>query len=174
MRDKQFPIIHTPRLCLRAMTDADAHKVMALLTDEEVGKTYLVPDFQSPEDVRRVFEALKRLSVSAEHFVYGIYLQQELIGFLNDVQIDGGQIELGFVIDPGRKNRGYATEALAAAMDALFRLGYGVVKTGAFAENAASIRVMEKCEMTRLPQVTPLTYRGITHNCVWFEKRQDL
>jgi len=172
MRGKQFPILNTPRLCLRAITDADAHKVMALLTNEEVGKTYLVPDFQSPEDVRRVFEALKRLSASPEHFVYGIYLQEELIGFLNDVQIEGSEIELGLVIDPSRKNRGFATEALTAAMDALFRLGYGAVKTGAFQENAASIRVMEKCEMVRLPQVTPLTYRGITHNCVWFEKRQ--
>ena len=174
MSTKQFPTINTPRLCLRAMTDADADKVMALLTNEEVGKTYLVPDFQSQEDVRRVFEALKRLSASPEHFVYGIYLQEELIGFLNDVEIEGAEIELGFVIDPSRKNRGYATEALAAAMETLFRLEYCVVKTGAFQENAASIRVMEKCAMVRLPQVTPLEYRGITHNCVWFEKRQDL
>ena len=94
------------------------------------------------------------------------------MGFLNEVEKGNGEIELGLVIDPACKNRGYGTEALGAAMEELLCMGHRVVKTGAFAENAPSIRVMEKCGMTRLPQTEEVEYRGQRHCCVWFEKRK--
>jgi len=143
---------------------------MGILTNEAVGETYMVPDFQSLEEVRKLFEVLKRLSFDKDHFVYGICLEDRLIGFLNDVEIREGQIELGFVIDPAHWNKGFATEAFGEAIQTLFQLGYTRVITGAFAQNIASIRVMEKCAMTRLEQTDALEYRGKTHQCVWFEK----
>lgn len=165
--------IKTARLCLGPITDRDAGGVTALLTNDEICKTFIVPDFSSREEERRMFETLKGLSASSDHFVYGIYLENNIIGFINDVEIQGREIELGFVIHPSQKNQGFATEVLMASIQALFDLGYCVVKTGAFQENAPSIRVMEKCAMVRQPQITQIEYRGKIHPCVWFEKRNE-
>ena len=87
-------------------------------------------------------------------------------------EIKDGKIELGYVIDPGHKNRGYATEALTAAIKALLDMGYDAVRTAAFEGNIPSIRVMEKSGMDRMDFTDELEYRGVTHRCVWFEKRK--
>ncbi len=70
----------------------------------------MLPDFQSEEDAAKLFYRLKELSLSEEHYVAGIHLDHKLIGFLNDVEIAGKKIELGYVIDPEYHNKGYATE----------------------------------------------------------------
>ncbi len=171
MKDSKAEIINTERLCLRAITDEDADDVIELLISDEISKTYMLPDFASREDAYKMFELLKRLAGLRERFVYGIYLENNIIGFINDVKISDGEIELGLVIHPDHHNKGFATEVLTASIQELFRLGYSVVKTGAFEENAASIRVMEKCSMTRLKQEEYIEYRGAVHRCICFEKR---
>ena len=171
MHDDRPAFIQTPRLRLQTLNDIDAERVMDLLTNEQIGKTFMVPDFTEREQSRRVFEALKKLSQNPGRFVYGIWLGDTLIGLLNDVEQTQEYVEIGFVIDPKYQNCGYATEALSSALQSLFALGWKCVKTGAFAENTASIRVMEKCEMVRLDEVTDIEYRERNHRCVWFEKR---
>jgi RimJ/RimL family protein N-acetyltransferase len=163
-------VLHTPRLRLQTLNDIDAERMMDLLTNEQISKTFMVPNFTEREQSRRVFEALKTLSQNPARFVYGIWLGDTLIGLLNDVEQTQEYVEIGFVIDPNYQNHWYATEAFSCALQALFALGFQCVKTGAFAENTASIRVMEKCEMTRLEEVTNIEYRGENHACVWFEK----
>ena len=166
---KTTPVINTARLCLHAFSDEDAETMIALLTNSEVIKTYMVPDFRSSAEEVKLFERFKELSGSDERFVYGIYLEEKLIGFINDVEIKETEIELGYVIDPSYKNQGFATEALAAAIKALFAAGFSVVRTGAFEENAASMRVMEKCGMVRLGQEEEIRYRGKVHRCCLYE-----
>lgn len=167
MRDKSS-VLHTPRLCLRSMTPEDEGEVAELLTHEEVGKTYMVPDFSSLEDVHKLFRRLMALSCDAGRFVYGVYREGKLIGFLNDVEVHEDAVELGYVIHPRQKNRGFATEALAAAIRELFSMGYSVVKAAAFQENPASMRVMEKCGMTPSGQDEDIPYRGRVHHCVGY------
>ena len=176
---KTTPVINTARLCLHAFSDEDAETMIALLTNSEVIKTYMVPDFRSSDEEVRMFKRFQELSGSDERFVYGIYLETKLIGFINDVEIkwpvnektdeEGAEIELGYVIDPSYKNQGFATEVLAAAIKALFAAGFSVVRTGAFEENAASMRVMEKCGMMRLEQEEEIEYRGKVHRCCLYE-----
>ena len=165
---KTTPVINTARLCLHAFSDEDAETMIALLTNSEVIKTYMVPDFRSSAEEVKLFERFKELSGSDERFVYGIYLEEKLIGFINDVEIKETEIELGYVIDPSYKNQGFATEALAAAIKALFAAGFSVVRTGAFEENAASMRVMEKCGMTKQNYTDEIEYRGVTHTCIYY------
>lgn len=164
--------INTERLCLRSFSDTDSDAAIDILMNEEVGRTFMVPDFKSRDDAMRLFEALKRLSNVSDRFVYGIYLENNLIGFINDVEIDGDEIELGFAVCPHHWGNGYAAEVLRASIRELFDMGFSVVKTGAFEENIASIRVMEKCSMTRLDKTDELEYRGKVHRCVWFEARR--
>ena len=166
-------IIHTSRLVLREINEYDAESALDILTHKEVSKTFLLPDFKCREDALPVFESLKRTSHDPARFVYGIYLDGNMIGFLNEVEKNGTEIELGYVIHPTYQRNGYATEALGASMNALFKMGYDTVKTAAFEENLASIRVMEKSGMTRLSYTDTLEYRGEVHRCVWFEKRVE-
>ena len=91
-----------------------------------------------------------------------------LIGFINDVQRDGETMELGYALHPDYHNRGYMTAAFGAVMDMLFERGYLTVSAGAFEENKASIRVMEKCGMRRVPRMQSVKYRGEFHNCVYY------
>jgi len=60
------------------------------------------------------------------------------------------QAELGWVLDPAFVGRGYATEAVKAAIDVCFgRLGLRRVHAGCFADNEPSWRLMERLGMRR-------------------------
>lgn len=55
------------------------------------------------------------------------------------------QAELGYTVDPAHQGRGYATEAVRAALTVCFDgLGLRRVTASAFADNLASRRVLEK------------------------------
>jgi RimJ/RimL family protein N-acetyltransferase len=168
IKDKPSEII-TERLCLRSIKDEDFEGLYRLLTNEIVAKTYILPEFKSKEEEIRLFLRLKELSQVNSRFVYGIALNGEIIGLINDVDISGNQIELGFAFHPDHHNKGYATESLKAAIKSLFDMGYTTVKTGAFETNLPSQRVMEKAGMTKLSETESIDYRGVTHKCVMFE-----
>ena len=171
MTEKRAMTIDTPRLSLHPLEEADSDAMIALLTDKIVTKTYMVPDFASRDEAYRLFDRIRILSNTKDRFVYGIYDVSGLVGMINAVDDDGERIELGFALHPSVHNRGYATEALTAAMAELFRLGYQAVRAGAFPENAASLRVMEKCGMSRLEETERVTYRGCTYDCIMYERR---
>lgn len=168
IKDKPSEIA-TERLCLRSIVDEDCEGLCRLLTNEIVAKTYILPEFKSKEEKMRLFLRLKELSCVNSRFVYGIALNGEIIGLINDVDISGGEIELGFAFHPDYHNQGYATETLKAAIETLFDMGYTTVKTGAFEINLPSQRVMEKCGMTKLPDTESIDYRDVTHKCVMFK-----
>ena len=134
--------IVTSRLQLRAFEEKDAPAAIRIFMNQEVAKTYMLPDFASPEAARPLFDRLRQLSLAEDRFVYGIYQGETLVGFLNDVDKTDRFLELGYVIHPDYKGQGFATEALTASVEALFDMGYQAVRAGAFVENPASMRVI--------------------------------
>lgn len=172
MKLKNMPI-NTERLCLNYINDNDKEDVIELLTNDEIRKTFIIPSFKSHDEEIQMFEALKAMSVSDEHFVYGIYLNGKIIGFINDVDNNQREIELGYVIHPSHSNKGYATEVLEKSLQIIFMSGYDVVKAGAFEENLASMRVMEKCGMIRTEQEDIIEYRGKQHRCIYYKKENN-
>ena len=165
---EKLPCLKTPRLELQAFRETDLPAAKELLCSAEVAKSYMLPEFKCPDEAEPLFRRLTELSLSKEHFVYGIYLHDRLIGFLNDVEITDGEMELGYVIHPAHWNCGYMTEALAAATEELFRLGFRRVVAGHFKSNPASGRVMAKCGMTKLDKTDEIEYRGVTHRCIYY------
>ena len=93
--------IKAKRLLLRPINDSDAERMTVMFSSEEIAKTYMMPDFKSNEEKKRLFLRFKELSVSSDRFVRGICLDGIMIGFMNDVDIGDGHIELGYVVDPG-------------------------------------------------------------------------
>lgn len=169
MRLKEQKIIKTERLILRSMTEKDQENALEILTNEQIAKTFMLPIFQERKDAIPLFERLKSLSLSDERFVYGIYFQDELIGFVNDVDIGETSVELGYCLHPKYHNQGMMTEVLKEAVKALFSLGLEKVKAGAFEGNIASMRVMEKCGMTRTGEIEMIEYRGENKRCICYE-----
>ena len=160
--------LKTARLVMKPYEERDKDAMVDILCNEEIKKTFMIPDFETRLEAEKLFYKLMEFSRSDGHFEYGIYLNGKLIGFLNDCDIEGGEIEVGYVIHPDFKGKGYATEALAAAIEELFRMGYHRVTAGFFEENTPSRRVMEKCGMTKIDLEEDEEYRGKIHHCLYY------
>lgn len=170
-RGRQTAIL-TDRLVLRPFCENDREEALAIFLDSEISKTYMLPDFPDITAADSLFRRLQALSGAEDRFVYAITFDDRLIGFLNEVDVSGDTIELGYVISREEWNKGYATEALKAAISELFRLGFSAVRAGYFEENTASRRVMEKAGMVPTGETEEIEYHGGTHRCPCMEIRK--
>ena len=119
-----------------------------LFTDDTVKKTYLLPDFKDAEQLHNYFNRILALSNGNDRYLLGIYINNgtELVGIINDTGLERYEsAEIGYALLPRYFNNGYATEAFGGMIKFLKEVGYKKVVAGAFEENKASIRVMEKC-----------------------------
>ena len=165
--------VQTKDLNLRPFAESDRQAMGAMLTNNQIRKTYMIPELKNQEAVDRLFRRFLELSLSEDHYVAGIYREDCLVGFLNDVGKDTERIALGYVIDPAYWGKGYATQALKAAVEDLFRRGYQEVVAGAFEENAASIRVMIKVGMTKCSEEEDIDYLGTLHHCLYYSIKKQ-
>ncbi len=165
--------ITTNRLILRPYKESDREQVIRILRNEEIAKTFMLPEFEDDAAAERLFRKILVLSHQKEHFERAICLDDRMIGFINDVEIQDGTMELGYVIHPDYQGRGYATEALTASIQELFRQGYSGIRAGFFEENPASGRVMEKSGMYPISRVDTLEYRGKLHKCLYYEIKKE-
>lgn len=160
----------TERLVLKSIEIVDKNNLLSILCDEEIRKTYMIPLLDTNKKKDRMFDYFMLLSKDEDRFTYGIYLNDRLIGFINDVENNKNEIELGYVIDSLYHNNGYASEVLKEAINQLFEIGYERVNTGYFVENLASKRVMEKVGMIPSEQIIDIEYEGKIHQCAYFYK----
>ena len=165
-------MIKTKRLSIQPFQEADCTGMVNLLCNEEIKKTFMIPDFATKSMAERLFHQFKEWSYEEARYERGIYLGDQLIGFVNTVEAEKSCIELGYVIHPAHHNHGYATEMLQAVIADLFEKGYHEICAGAFQENTASCRVMEKCGMKRIQKTAEVDYRGHLHTCVYYRIRK--
>ncbi len=166
--------IQTSRLQIAPFGEQDRPALARLLLDDAIKKTYMIPDLPDEAALDKLICAFLALSHAEDRFVRGIYLDNDLIGFVNDVDITETVIELGYVIAPAHWGQGYASEMLRAVMPALLDKGFACVLAGAFSENTASIRVMEKCGMEKIARTDVIEYRGVVHQCVYYRYPKGL
>ena len=67
--------IKTQRLTLQVMPKEDTEQLVQLLTNHEITKTFMVPDFKTTEQITALAETLISFSQieDVEHLAYGIY-----------------------------------------------------------------------------------------------------
>ena len=164
--------IITQRLVIREIKDTDQIEILSILMNDRIKKTYMIPDFPTAQDALPMFNKLMSLSKDNNRYVYGIALQDKIVGFMNDVEIKDGKIEVGYVIHPDHHNQGYATEALTARIDRLHQVGFHTVVAGYFEGNLASGRVMEKSGIVRIEYTDEIEYRGQVHRCIYYEHKK--
>ena len=162
----------TERLVLKSIDENDKKDLLEIINNPLVKKGYMIPDFASVEEEEKFFQKLRNYSLNKERFVFGIYSKNKIIGFLNDVHRENLTIEVGFFFAPKEWNKGYATEALKAAINELFRMGFEAVQAGHFEDNLASGRVMQKCGMKHIEKEEIVEYRNAKHRCVFYEIRK--
>ena len=78
--------VKTQRLALQPIQAADVERLMELLTDEVVKQTYMLPDFASREASRPLAQRIQAMSEDPARYVTGIYLDEQLIGMLNETE----------------------------------------------------------------------------------------
>ncbi len=159
-------ITKSDRIILRLMTPADIYEGIQILMDKKVNRTYMIPDL-TVDGAKVLFYRLCNQGFG-NRYIRGVYRDNILIGFLNEVETSDSCIELGWVINPQFHNQGFATESVRTAIQELFLSGYQVVEAGAFPHNLASIRVMEKSGMKHIDKTERIEYRGNIYNCVFY------
>ncbi|MBR6323196.1 MAG: GNAT family N-acetyltransferase [Lachnospiraceae bacterium] len=144
-------VIETERLFLRPLVYSDALAIFHMIShDKDVLKYYLAPYIENEADasVERTVDFCRK----AGRYCFAVVLKEEsrVIGMLNQCSEPNAYfpaLELGYAYGRDYWNKGYATEALKAAIDFMFARGIHKVTCAHITENEASGRVMQKSGM---------------------------
>jgi RimJ/RimL family protein N-acetyltransferase len=147
-------LITTERLVLRRFRAADAPVLAAYRSDPDVAR---YQSWDAPFPLLRAETAVANFIASdpgsAGWFQYAIEHAREKV-LIGDVAVHLHdnllQAELGFTLSPAYQGKGYATEAVGAVLDRLFRVqGLHKVTGECDARNAPSAGLMERLGFTR-------------------------
>ena len=135
----------TPRLRLDALTSGDAAALYAYRGDPEVAR-YQGWQPVSPDEAAEWIEALAAEPAPGHWWQRAIRLRDsgELIGDLGLglAADEKGGVELGITIAPSHQGRGYAAEALRAALDWAFARGANRATASVDPRNTASVALL--------------------------------
>jgi RimJ/RimL family protein N-acetyltransferase len=147
-------LITTDRLVLRRFRLDDAAALAAYRSVPEVAR---YQSWTSPYSLDKARYAVQTM-VAADPsypgwFQYAVELadEKQLIGDVGVNLADNlMQAEIGYTLTPERQGHGYATEAVRAVLDHLFRVqGLHRVSAECDARNVASARLLERVGFTR-------------------------
>ncbi|MBX7266475.1 GNAT family N-acetyltransferase [Micromonospora sp. Llam7] len=147
--------LRTERLELRPVRDEDIDRILEYRNLPEVTRWLLRTDVD-PVSFRA---AWRRAAKNPDDHSVAVVLGGVVIGSVSLDVVDGmGQpgmparteAQLGYIFDPAYGGHGYATEAVTAMVAYSFdRLGVRRITAGCFADNLASVRILEKIGMRR-------------------------
>ncbi len=140
--------IHSSRLLIREIQASDASTIFNYRSDSHINQ------YQGwiPEKLEEVDEFI-RSKIAKEFNQLNTWFQmaivvketKEFIGDLGIHFLDHEIVELGATISKQQQDKGYATEALKAAIDYLFqKVGKQKIKASVDPRNLASIAMIEK------------------------------
>jgi RimJ/RimL family protein N-acetyltransferase len=145
----------TDRLVLRAPRAADAERLLQFRNLPEVSRWLMVTTVDPEtygESLRQSAEDPHDHTVLAEldGTVIGIVFLEVEDGMGQPGKPERTEALLGYIMDPAYAGHGYASEAVAAMVDVAFgELGVRRLTAGCFADNLASVRILEKVGMRR-------------------------
>jgi RimJ/RimL family protein N-acetyltransferase len=143
-REDCIPVLETKRLALRAPRLEDAKTVASMVNDRRIAENVArIPHPYKMSDAEGFIAGANKAGGEA---VFLITLRDRtVIGACSIVPQDVGP-EVGYWLGVPYWGKGYATEALHAAIDYAFTdLAHESLQAGARVTNPASRRVLEKC-----------------------------
>jgi RimJ/RimL family protein N-acetyltransferase len=148
-------VIRTQRLALRPFEANDADRVYALFNDWNVVRRLSTPPWPYTfEDARGFVRRQAEHAHDLTRTTFAIMRDDVLIGGIDirvapDNPSPSGPV-LGYWLGHDYWGEGYMTEAAHGFLTHVFKAGVGeVICSGAFADNAASLRVQDKLGFTR-------------------------
>ena len=162
-----IPTWYSRPVTLRPVAEEDREMFVGLLTDEIVGRTYMVPDNIDRSLAEQIFQRYLERSLAPDRYVRAICAGETAVGVIHDVTGQNGTVELGWALLSDHHGKGHCTEAVRLAIGELHDLGYKTITAGAFVENTASLRVMEKNGMKRIDLEEIIPYKGKEHRCIY-------
>ena len=158
--------LETSRTYLKPFEEKDLPLIRRLMTDESVMKHTGFGKVQ-PEEVIQERMAKWVSTANSALGVLGVFdkLTDEFIGWFM-LQLKGGEHpEIGFMLVKGKWKQGYATEVAREILrHGLEDLKYQRIVAYASSENAASLAVLQKIGMSRMPNP------GESKDLIYFEK----
>lgn len=147
--------LRTERLELRPVRDKNVDRILEYRNLPEVTRWLL----RTEVDPASFKAAWRRAAEDPDDHSVAVVLGDVVVGTVSLDVVDGmGQpgmpprveAQIGYIFDPAYGGQGYATEAVTAILAHAFdRLGVRRVTAGCFADNLASVRILEKVGMRR-------------------------
>lgn len=147
--------LQTERLVLRPVRDADIDRILQYRNLPEVTRWLLRTEVEPGSFAA----AWRHAAADPDDHSVAVTLDGLVIGTVSLEVVDGmgqpgmprrTQADLGYIFDPAHGGHGYATEAVAAMVAHAFDgLGVRRITAGCFADNLASVRILEKVGMRR-------------------------
>jgi RimJ/RimL family protein N-acetyltransferase len=147
--------LRTERLELRPVRDEDIDRILEYRNLPEVTR-WLIRTEVDPASFRA---AWRRAAEDPDDHSAAVTLDSVVIGTVSLEVVDGmGQpgmpsrteAGLGYIFDPAHRGNGYATEAVMGMVAHAFEhLAVRRITAGCFADNLASVRILEKVGMRR-------------------------
>ena len=141
-----IPVLETKRLAMRAPTLADAKSVATLANDRRIAENSARIPF--PYQLADAESFIAGANKGGGEFAFVITLHDEtVVGVIALTRQELSQeLELCLWFGVAYWGKGYATEALQAAIDYAFtELGHDALQAGTRVTNPASRRALEKC-----------------------------
>ncbi|QOI97820.1 MAG: GNAT family N-acetyltransferase [Flammeovirgaceae bacterium] len=163
-------------LVLRRLRYEDAEEIFFTYASKPEGTRYVSwPTHQRLKDTRDFLRYAVNSWNRGLDYSFSIRLadSNRLVGSIGAIN-DTGKIQFGYFIAPSQWGRGYATAATKALLAVLKSMpGIKSIKTFVDAENAASIRVLQKCGLVEEARI-PAYYRFVNQNnqakeCILFK-----
>jgi len=148
-------VIRTARLVLRPLREGDDARIFALFANWNVMRFLSSPPWPyTPEDARTFVHS--RLSGDSDAIGGAITLEGALIGITDVIVKPASAVQrergysLGYWLGEPYWGNGFMTEAARALLTHVFaRIPDDTIYSGAFRENAASLRIQDKLGFTR-------------------------
>lgn len=151
-RDAMPHRINTPRLVLRAPIRGDVPDLVMLANNKAIAaKLSRLPSPYTRADGVAFVEIFAQ---RADERPYAITLGDRMIGVVGLTLISGKPAELGYWLGEPYWGKGYMSEAVKALLNAVFETKlFPELQARALADNAASLRVLEKSGFVRTGEV---------------------
>jgi [ribosomal protein S5]-alanine N-acetyltransferase len=149
-----FPLILTPRLTLRLMTEADAPQVFQLRSDDIGNKFLDRPKMENIEKAFELIQSVEQMRIAGTAINWAICLRDDptLIGTIGfwRMQPEHYRAEIGYMLMPKHHRKGFMQEAIQPVMNFGFRtIGLHSIEAQVNPFNEASIKILERNRFVR-------------------------
>jgi len=154
MDSKTLPIITTPRLVLRWISEDDIDNLYEIFSNSEVMRYWSTVPFPNQAAAAELQREIAEGNESEKMFKWGLALRDSniVIGTttLFNLNLDNGRAELGYAMGRAYWGKGYMNEALKAFVSHAFEvMGLRRLEADVDPRNGASIRTLERLGFQR-------------------------